>query len=88
MKKIFLGIFLFLSFYQVSSAQLRIRTNGQILVGTPLEDDAIDMHNYLQMNIFGPHGAYGAGSRVAFGDQAIRYTQGLRLLPQALMYAN
>lgn len=79
MKKIFLGIFLFLSFYQVSSAQLRIRTNGQILVGTSLEDDALDMHNYLQMNIFGPHGAYGAGSRVAFGDQASRYTQNVMI---------
>lgn len=70
-KLIYTSLFCLLTNYLF--AQLKVRETGQIMIGTPMEIwsggyPPLDNHNYTQCIIYGPHGDWRAGSRLAFGD--------------------
>jgi hypothetical protein len=49
------------------SAQLKVRSDAKVIVGTEVSEYVQDLNHLLKMQIFGP-GSYGSGAKIAFGD--------------------
>ncbi len=73
MKKIIISAVAFLS-AMTMSAQLRMNTSGQIELGKEIKNDAVmskvSADTLSAVRIMGPHGTYGAGGVISFGDQS------------------